>query len=151
MEHRLVVDATPPCLARVHALLDAVWADAPGIDKSVRTRFALATAELVANVVEHGGGALPPPPRIEFDVEIDPAGGLVRGRIVDDGAAPPDDAASRPAEVAEDPADPVLDLEDLDALAESGRGLAAVRAAADELRHERRDGHNVWVYAVAPR
>lgn len=157
MSRRLVVDATPPCLERVHGLLASVWADAPAVSESVRTRFALATAELVANVVEHGGAALPQPPRIVFEVELDDATGGVRGRMVDDGAAPPQDAASGPPDGAPDPfADPGddeidLDALDLDALAESGRGLAAVRAAADELGHERRGGRNVWVYVVRPR
>jgi serine/threonine-protein kinase RsbW len=155
--HRLVVDATPPCLERVHALLQTVWAGAPAVPESVRTRFALATAELVANVVEHGGAALPKPPRIVFEVHVDEGSGGVRGRIVDDGAAPPADAASGPPGGDPDPFAaagddaPDLDALDLDALEESGRGLAAVRAAADELGHERRADRNVWVYAVLPR
>lgn len=177
MGHRLVVEATPPCLERVHALLEAVWTTAPAVDPSVRTRFVLATAELVANVVEHGGGALPQPPRIVFEVEVDDRGPAVRGRIVDDGAAPPEDAAAGPALGAHDPfpagagngpdgvpvplsagsgdgpdgAPSSLDDAALDALAESGRGLEAIRAAVDELGHERRDGRNVWVYVVRPR
>jgi anti-sigma regulatory factor (Ser/Thr protein kinase) len=152
--HRLVVDATPPCLDHVHGLLETVWADAPAVDASVRTRFALATAELVANVVEHGGAALPQPPRLVLEVDVQPSSGGVRGRIVDDGAAPPADAASGPPGGDPDPfAEPAIDLDelDLDALAESGRGLAAVRTAVDELRHERSSGRNVWVYVVRPR
>lgn len=162
MGHRLVVEATPPCLEHVHALLEAVWTTAPAVDPSVRTRFVLATAELVANVVEHGGAALPQPPRIVFEVEVDDRGPAVRGRMMDDGAAPPEDAAAGPAVGASEPfpADPgdgpdgapsSLDDAALDALAESGRGLEAIRAAVDELGHERRDGRNVWVYVVRPR
>lgn len=153
MDHRLVVDATPPCLERVHALLETVWASAPAVDASVRTRFVLATAELVANVVEHGGAALPQPPRIVFEVDVRADGAAVRGRMVDDGAAPPDDAAAGPPGGDPDPLAAVAEDDDaaLDALAESGRGLVAVRSAVDELGHERREGRNVWVYVVRPR
>lgn len=135
----LEVDATPPCLARVHGLLASVWEQAPDVAEADRTRFAIAAAELVANVVEHGGGGGGNPPWLKLEVEL-LAGGAVRGRLADDGVEIPDAAPEA-----------VPDLDDIDLMAESGRGLALVRASADEVSYERAGGRNEWRFTVRRR
>lgn len=143
----LEVDASPPCLEQVHALLATVWELAPDVSEEARTRFAITTAELVANVVEHGGGCGTAPPWLKLEVQ--PLGdGAVCGRLADDGDELPEGAIADPAapEGVEIP-----DLDDIDLMAESGRGLPLVRAAADEFHYERIGSRNEWRFTVRRR
>jgi serine/threonine-protein kinase RsbW len=125
--HVLEADAVPEVLDGVHALLAALWQDAAHVDEPRRARFGTAVAELVANVVEHGGGAPGTPPRLALTLTAD--GSVLRAQLVDDGAAVPDAAAPEG---------------EVDVLAESGRGLLLVHLVADVVGYERRDGANRW-------
>lgn len=132
MPHVLEAEAVPACLDAVHELLAALWEEAPAVDGSVRARFATAVAELVANVVEHGGEAAGRSPQLALTVCAMPDALLAV--LVDDGLAVPD---------AGPPAAPVEDM------AEDGRGLLLVHLAADTVRYERRDGANRWELDVS--
>lgn len=124
-------DAVPACLDRVHELLDALWREAPGVDGVRRARFGIAVAELVGNVVEHGGRAREAAPRLSLRLWAGPAG--LRAELCDDGAPVPEPGPPS-GEVPED--------------AEAGRGIGLVHDAADEVRYERTGGANRWVLVV---
>lgn len=132
-------EADVALLDEVHALLDDVWAAAPHVDQGMRGRFALATAELVANVLEHGSGGKAPAVAVELVVEVD--GDVVRGTLLDTGHLPPRDAARRGLAVP-------LNLTDL---SESGWGLPLLRTSTDELDLTHDGTWNRWSYAVHPR
>lgn len=126
---RLETEAAPEALEQVHALLAAVWDDTPAVDEMTRIRLTTAVAELVANVVEHGRTADDGPPVLVLTVDAAP--GRVVAELEDDGVGYPPDG-----ELPDDP------------MAESGRGLALVRAAVDQAAYERRDGRNRWRLVV---
>lgn len=122
---RLEAEALPSCLDAVHALLAELWADAPDVGEGDRARLTIAVAELVGNVVEHGRTAGGGAPRLALEVDAEDA--RLLAVLEDDGVGYP----------------PRGDLP-ADELAESGRGLALVYAALDEVGYERRDGGNHW-------
>lgn len=126
---RLETEAAPEALEQVHALLASVWDDAPEVDEMTRIRLTTAVAELVANVVEHGRTVSDGPPVLVLTVDAAP--GQVVAELEDDGVGYP----------------PGGELPD-DPMAESGRGLALVRAAVDEADYERHDGRNHWRLVV---
>lgn len=153
--HRLSAIATPQSLDDVHRLLDALWADAPHTALPDRTRFTVITAELVANIVEHGHTGGPMPPQFDLDVEL--RDDAIHGFLADDGREPPHVAPDGRRFTREPaPMDTPATLErvpgdDVHATPESGRGLIVVRSSADELALTRAAGRNRWHYVVRPR
>lgn len=123
-------EARPECLDRVHDLVARLWDTADGFSDDARIRFETAVAEVAANVVEHAGSG---DRAVALVLRLARRDGRVVAALEDDG---------RPAEV------------DLGALrfpaddAESGRGLALARAAADELTYGRDGDRNRWWVAV---
>ncbi|MBO9534433.1 MAG: ATP-binding protein [Solirubrobacteraceae bacterium] len=151
--HRLATSATPQMLDEVHTLLDAVWHDAPHLGPEERARFTIVTAELVANVCEHGAHGMPAPPWLELDVDV--RGSAIHGHLTDDGREPPRGAPGgrkitrAPADAPDPPHEYTKD--EIDAIRESGRGLLLIRSASDDLALTRVAGHNRWRYVVRPR
>ena len=124
--HRVSLPAVPASLDRVHALLEAVWADHDDVVVDDRMRFEIGVTEIAGNIVEHA--AAPAPIDLHLAVEVHPDRLEARfrdpgGRVeVDfDNAAMPDE------------------------LAESGRGLAMVLAVVDELTYRNDGSDNHWL------
>ncbi|MEV0355091.1 ATP-binding protein [Nocardia sp. NPDC050697] len=119
--HVLRTSTGPDTLAAVHDALEQVWAAHP-VPEAVRLHLDLATGEIAANIVEHGGSAT-----LRFEVAVRPD--RVEASFTDDGP---------PAEV---------DLAAVampDPLADRGRGLALARQVLDELTYRREGPHNHW-------
>ena len=115
----LTAPAEPQCLDAVHELLAGLWDDAGAVPDDVRNRFAIAVAEIVANVVEHGRG--PGGEAASLTVRLDADAAELVALVVDDG-----------------PAFDAPDDEPDDVWAESGRGLRLAPSAADKLVYRRR-------------
>ncbi len=112
-----------PCLERVHDLVDELWVRVPDVELADRFRFETAVIEVAGNIVEHGGG----------DV-------LLRLRLV---------VRSDTLEAHFRDTGPEVDLTEAvgelpDPLAETGRGMALVRAAVDDVGYERTGLTNRW-------
>lgn len=116
--------AAPECLDLVHDMLAELWAGAPDVDDGDRMLFELAVVEIAGNIVEHAG---PRPVRCAVDLAVHADRLEATFHDTGDDAGVDVDAARLP-----------------DAMAEAGRGLAMVRAAVDEVRHERVAGGNRW-------
>lgn len=117
--------AVPDCLERVHVLLDDLWRGAPDVDEEDRMLFELAVVEVAGNIVEH---AAPKP--VVCEIELAVYDGHLEA-VFHDSGAPTGDLD--------------LDREMPDELAETGRGLAMVRAAVDVVEQSRADGANRWL------
>ena len=115
--------AGPEVLEAVHELLEQTWTAHP--DVSVADRMCVETAliELVANIVEHAGGAA----ELAVEVEVHPE--RVQAVFRDTGSefAGDLDSATMP-----------------DDMSERGRGLALIRALLDEVTYGRVAGANCW-------
>ncbi|MFC3965392.1 ATP-binding protein [Nocardia jiangsuensis] len=119
--HVLRTSTGPGTLAAVHDTLEQVWAAHP-VPETVRLHLDLATGEIAANIVEHGGSAT-----LRFEVSVRPD--RVEASFTDDGP---------PAEV---------DLTAVtmpDPLADRGRGLALASQVLDELTYRREGPRNHW-------
>ena len=119
----------PSTLDGVRAAVDAAdrWCVRGGVPDAIRRRVLTAVDEIVSNVVRHGdrdgGGTI--------DVKFGSDEAMVLISVADSGPAfdplsmpPPDTSAP------------------LDARKAGGLGIALVRALADDVRYERRDGRN---------
>ena len=124
----------------LHGVRDAVdaadrWCTARDVPAPIRRRVLTALDEIVSNVVRHGppsqgfGGTGSGPDAIAVAFGGD--GTIVLVSVADSG--PPFDPLSLP------PPDTAAPL---DARRAGGLGIALVRALADEVRYERRDGRN---------
>jgi anti-sigma regulatory factor (Ser/Thr protein kinase) len=120
---RLEAEAVPAALDAAHALLARLE-----VDEVTRTRIAIAVAELVGNVIEHGRTPSGRPPHFVLTLTADAE--RVAADIEDDGIGFP----PRPREV--------------EAMAESGRGIALAHDAVDEVRFARHDERNHWHLVV---
>jgi anti-sigma regulatory factor (Ser/Thr protein kinase) len=125
--HALRACAAPQCLERVHELLAALWADAPGVGAEDRIGFETAVAEVAANIVEHSGAG--PDMRVGLNLQVRAYADRVEALFCDTGVEADVDIGS--AALPDD-------------MAESGRGLAIARAAVDEVVYERDGGVNRW-------
>lgn len=124
---RFAGPAVPQRIDELHEALEQLWLESPDIAGRDRARFTTAAAEVLANVVEHGITARGDCPEVE--VRLDAAQGRLEAEFVDDGDPIPD-AAWTSAPVAE--------------TAESGRGLALVRATVDDCQYRRAGDRNHW-------
>lgn len=127
--HELHACADPECLAKVHSLLEDMWAGTPDVSGTDRVMFEMAVIEIAGNIVQHVVGEDEGPVNCNLTLKVHP--NRLEAHFKDDGrSAPVDidiDAVSMP-----------------DPLAESGRGLALAKAAVDFLSYERHKGANHW-------
>jgi len=110
------------CLDPVHDILEELWQLQPGVAEIDRIMFSTAVLEICSNILAHGAAA-------SLSVTVGGDNYQLEAELTDDGSA---------ADVDLDAA--VLPKD----LAESGRGLAMVRMAVDEVSHEYADGLNHW-------
>jgi serine/threonine-protein kinase RsbW len=110
----------------VHAYIERVWAEHPGLGVMDRLRFETALIELAANVIQHaddGNGII-------ADITISVDDTTITGNISDSSPAGMVDMSMR---------------EMPDEYAESGRGIAFIQRLVDVFHYERRDDENFWV------
>ena len=121
--------ANPEAIDAVHSQLDALWEDASFVPEIDRMTFATAVVEAASNVVQHAvpESAIP----VELGVDICIREASLRAEVSAFGAA--------------DPAIGNTDPEMPDEDAESGRGLALIRALVTTVTFIRQDGTNTWV------
>ena len=125
--HELHACADPDCLAKVFQLLEDMWASSPDISETDRVMFETAVIEIAGNIVQHGIGEDEGPVNCNLTLKVYPDS--LEAHFKDDArTAPVDiDTVAMP-----------------DPLAESGRGLALAKAAADVLMYERHHGAKHW-------
>ena len=125
VRHTLRLESPPDDVGAVHDLLETVWADAPGVSTRDRISFETALIELVSNIIGHadtGSGVT-----CTLTIEI------TEDRM---------DATLRDTGECGD-----IDLRRIslpDDLAESGRGLALIRALVDDFDFSREGDLNRW-------
>lgn len=120
--------ATPEAIEAVHTELDALWEDAPFVPDTDRMTFATAVIEAASNVVQHAVPETAAP--VELGVDICVRQTSLKAQVSAIGAAHPDFTATDP------------DMPGADA--ESGRGLALIRALVTTVTFTRQDDTNVW-------
>ncbi|MET1086593.1 MAG: ATP-binding protein [Arthrobacter sp.] len=121
--------AQPEAIEAVHWHLDSLWEDASFVPEIDRMTFATAVVEAACNVVQHAVPDSAEP--VDLGVDICVRETSLRAKISAFGAADPDLAAT----------DPTMPDEE----AESGRGLALIRALVTTVTFRRTDGTNTWV------
>jgi serine/threonine-protein kinase RsbW len=121
--------ATAQTVDALHGDLDALWSEAGHVAERERMAFTLAVVEAASNVVDH---AVPSSPAgVQLGVEITVAPHRLTAEIY---------------EINAEPAHVDLDQgRSMNALVDSGRGLALMRTLVDTVVYERRDDTNVWV------
>lgn len=122
-------EAAAARLTAIEHDLEQSWLRYPQIPHPVRMHMAIAVAEIVGNIVEHGG-ALRRPVEINMEFALSETG-QVHIRLVDDGDELPAD----------------VDLSTVrmpDPTAERGRGLPLARAVLEQLSYDRRNAINCW-------
>ncbi|RAX46214.1 ATP-binding protein [Arthrobacter sp. AQ5-05] len=121
--------ALPESIEEAHVLLDELWTDAPFVPEMDRMTFATAVIEAASNIVQHAQPQFPTP--VELGVEIEVRTQCLRAEISAFGAI-----------------DPQLDSKGREMPgpdAESGRGLALIRALVTTMTFVRHDDTNTWV------
>ena len=121
--------AVPEAVEAVHAELDGLWDDAPFVPDMDRMTFATAVIEAATNVVQHAVPESAAP--VELGVDISVRQSSLTATISAFGAAHPELNGTEAGMPAED--------------AESGRGLALIRALVTTVTFTRQDGTNIWV------
>lgn len=121
--------AVAESIETVHILLDELWADAPFVPEMDRMTFATAVIEAASNIVQHARPEFPTP--VELGVDISVRTHSLRAEISAFGAIDPQlDTGAQGMPGPE---------------AESGRGLALIRALVSTVTFARQDGTNTWV------
>lgn len=121
-ELRLSGPARPELLDRIHDLLGELWRAHPGVAEVDQLMFTTAVLEVSNNILTHGSPST-------MSVAVSGDSRQLEAELTDDGAA----------------ADLDLDAVALpDDLTESGRGLAMVQLAVDEVCHDYHGGRNHW-------
>ncbi|MFF5793280.1 ATP-binding protein [Paeniglutamicibacter sp. NPDC012692] len=121
--------ALPAAIEAIHDLLEELWDDAPFVPDMDRMTFATAVIEAATNIVLHAVPESPDP--VELGIEIGVRAQSLRAEISAFGAADPQlgtEAKGMPGPEAE-----------------SGRGLALIRALVTTVTFVRQDGTNTWV------
>ena len=121
--------ATPEAIEAVHTELDGLWDDAPFVPDMDRMTFATAVIEAASNVVQHAVPETKAP--VELGVDICVRQSSLTAQVSAFGAA-------QPAFTGTDAGMPGED-------AESGRGLALIRALVTTVTFTRQDGTNIWI------
>jgi serine/threonine-protein kinase RsbW len=121
--------ATPGAIEAVHHQLDGLWEDAPFVPDMDRMTFATAVIEAVSNVVQHAVPETAAP--VELGVDICVRQTSLKAQVSAFGAAQPEFSGAETDMPGED--------------AESGRGLALIRALVTTVTFTRQDGTNIWV------
>lgn len=110
--------------------LEQAWLTHPEVPEAVRLQLAIAVAEVVGNIIEHGGG-LHRPVKIQMRMTLSEQG-QVQICFTDDGDELPAHidltAAVMPDETAE-----------------GGRGLALAQAVLEQLTYHRDNAINYWI------
>ena len=120
--------ATMACLDAVQDALAELFAGVPEADGADRMLFETALVEIVGNLVEHARTPTDEPVTIDLTLAVHPD--RIEAVLLDNGVASRVDLTAA--------AEPVDDL------AEGGRGLALVRAAA-EVNHTQWTDGNRWI------
>jgi serine/threonine-protein kinase RsbW len=126
--------ALPAAIDAVHAELDELWEEAPFVPHFDRMAFATAVIEAASNVVQHAVPESATPVELGVDISVTPT--KLQAGVSAFHAACPD-------AIDTDAAMP-------DGEAESGRGLALIRALVTTVTFERQDGTNTWVLSKCP-
>ena len=114
--------ARPEFLDQMHDLLAELWQAHPDVAEVDRLMFTTAVLEVSNNILTHGAASM-------LSVAVRGDSQELEAELTDDGAA----------------ADLDLDAVALpDGLTESGRGLAMVQLAVDEVSHDYAAGLNHW-------
>lgn len=116
------IAAGPKALDDVQAALDTFWSRHDEVPAGVRVEVGIATAEIAANILEHGCAG-------ELQMEIVVRAGEVQVEFTDSGD---------PAEI------DLLHIRMPDEMAERGRGLALAQAALRLLAYFRDELGNHW-------
>jgi serine/threonine-protein kinase RsbW len=126
--------AEPAAIEAVHTELDGLWEDASFVPDMDRMTFATAVIEAASNVVQHAVPESTTPVELGVDISVTPV--RLEARVSAFGAASPgplNTDASMP-----------------DGEAESGRGLALIRALVTTVTFKRQDGTNTWTLSKSP-
>ena len=126
--------AVPTAIDAVHAELDELWDHASFVPDMDRMTFATAVIEAASNVVQHAVPESTAPVELGVDISVTPV--RLEAHVSAFGAAVPD-------AIDTDPAMPGGD-------AESGRGLALIRALVTTVTFKRQDGTNTWILSKSP-
>jgi serine/threonine-protein kinase RsbW len=126
--------ATPEAIESIHNLLDALWEDASFVPDMDRMTFTTAVIEASTNVVQHAVPESAAP--VELGVDISIRQSSLEARVSAFGAARPEGGGMEGGGM--EPGMPAND-------AESGRGLALIRALVTTVTFTRQDGTNVWI------
>lgn len=122
--------AAPRVFEETETALERTWSMHDQIPCVIRTQIGIAVAEIVANIVEHGGAGRQLV-QIEMQIAIQPDHVLVM--LIDDGNEAHVDLGS-------------VGMPE-DDLAERGRGLAMATLVLDRLTYQREAGANCWTMA----
>lgn len=121
----MVLVTPPDTLNRVHELLAKVWLDSPQISGVDRASFETALIEVASNVIRHANHGNP----VECTVAVDATEGEITATLIDTG---------RESDIE------LSQVRMPDASAESGRGLAIVKALVDEVVYDSDGNVNYW-------
>lgn len=125
VSHAFVMVSPPDTVGRVHDLLSKVWVDSPHISATDRASFETALIELAANVIQHANGGR----AVECTIAVDASEQAISATLIDTG----------------EEASPDLALVEMpEASAESGRGLAIIKALVDEVVYDSDGSVNCW-------
>lgn len=119
---KISIAAGPEALDDVEAALDTFWSGHDEVPAGVRVEVGIATAEIAANILEHGCAG-------ELQMEIEVRADEVQVEFTDSG---------NPAEV------DLFHIRMPDEMAERGRGLALAQAALRLLAYFRDELGNHW-------
>lgn len=126
--------AEPAAIDAVHAELDGLWDDASFVPDLDRMTFATAVIEAASNVVQHAVPESTTPVELGVDISVTPVRLEARVSAFDAASPEPMDTdAPMPGDEAE-----------------SGRGLALIRALVTTVTFKRQDGTNTWILSRSP-
>lgn len=123
--------ATAETVNALHEDFTDLWENADFVPELDRMAFSTAVVEAAANVVNHAVPSTDNPLQLGVDVTV--RSHRLEARILEIGAEPPSPAIRVPV------TSPVDDD------AESGRGMALIRALVNTIAFERHGEDNVWV------
>jgi serine/threonine-protein kinase RsbW len=126
----LLFNSPPDDVDAVHEFLETVWAANPDVSEFDRMAFETALIELASNVIQHASDGR----------------GVTCVLSVTAGA---DGLTASLADTADAGGVVLLEREMPHELAESGRGLALIRALVDDVGYTRVDDRNVWTISRA--